>query len=49
MIDCILVNHHREGLEGKRRRRRREKKGEGKEEILRARFKGLGCFLLQIL
>lgn len=49
MIDCILVNHHREGLEGERRRGRGEKKGEGKEEILRARFKGSGCFLLQIL
>lgn len=44
MVDCILVNHHREGLEGERRRGRGERKGEGKEEILRVRFKGSGFF-----
>ena len=46
VIDCILVKHHREGLEGERRRGKGEKKGEGKEEILRAGFKGSECFLL---
>lgn len=49
VIDCILVNHHREGLEEERRRGRGGRKGEGEEEILRVKFKVLGCFLLQIL